>query len=207
MTWNDAQKAKLEQIELVPTTAFASAYREPNAMAYPGLVVAVPLATGGGAIPVLAGGIADLGVMTFQQVKFDISESKHFEQLKQALRSPPTASVDAAVREGLSVDPFFRTRVADTAPAKLSVQITKFGLTRSPLHDDDLLLRVSIEAEVKLMVGKEKYFSRTLIGRGKRAASAENVLKDPGFVAAGYREAAEDLVAKLMPLLDEKAYK
>jgi len=202
-TWTPAQKAKLAQIELVPATGANAVYKEPDATLSPG-IAEFEARQGAGILPVLAGGILDLGVMTFQQVRFELAESKRFEELKQALRSPPAGNVDAAVHEVLNVDPFFRSRLAPSAPTKLAIRITKFGLSRSPIPDSDVLLRVSIEAEVKITDGKDELYFGTLIGRGKRAASAENLLKDPGYVEAGYREAAQDLAAMLVLALDEK---
>lgn len=205
-TWSEHDRAQLKAVDVAPVQVAKAAYQKPDATDSPGMTNSIPTVTGGGLIPSLIGSAIDATVMAKQQKKFEAGNAQHFEALAARMTAPPSAELEAALRQELAGHEFFGPRLSPGAPARFTTEILGYGLQKSPLSQkDDILLRVRIIARIELVLPDKKVLLRTQItGVASTAAHAEDIVADPEFIAKGTAEAVKDLAWQLSVLMAPK---
>ena len=205
-TWNEKQLSKLSSVTVGVPSLAENAHHVPDAKDSPGYADSIPAVTGGGLIPALLGSAIDAAVTAKQQRQFEEEDGQHFEALRAAFTQSPGDELHKAMKQWLASDPFFGSRLAENAPAAVSMDVIRYGLAKSPLSTKDgILLRVRVVADVTLKdSASSSLLKAQLAGVASEAKSASDILADPEFFENGLSEAAEDLVHQFLTILDKK---
>jgi len=202
---SEEDQSKLSSIAIVGTSTASDARQAVIGSKSSKVGMAIPIATGGGALPALLGMAINKAIVSSQNENFNAQYAGTIYTLKTHVPGNLNRQITQSTRKVFSADPFFGPRIKPRSTNRVKVKVTTFGLQRSDRSEGHTLLNANIMCDVILTdQAGDEYIAESIHAQSPNSLSVPALASSKSRTDALFAEALRDYETQLKELLDDQ---